>query len=253
TFTTGPGELLERLRAKCKVALQRALARVDDRERAWLAASGEATRAAQLQPRTGVVLSYEELHEDAVHHIGEQRVAAELDEEWERWPANLDKRERSLHLVHRLWRLSGRSGPAVVISYSPPFYPSIAVTASPLHDAVADVIAAHPDLHLSTQEFFPYLSDMSYLRLDPGVDIAALMANMPVWRDPDGSTRPGAYSLPLEAIRELDMPVVDLGPYGRGAHQRGERVQMSRSFELLPLLIFETIVRLAKHVAPDAG
>jgi arginine utilization protein RocB len=252
TFTTGPAKLLERLRTKCEAALQRALARVDERERTWLAASGEAARAAQLQPRTGVVLSYEELHEGAVHHVGEQRVAAELDEEWERWPASLDKRERSLHLVHRLWRLSSRSGPAVVIYYSPPFYPSIAATPSPLHDAVADVIAAHPDLHLTTQEFFPYLSDMSYLRLDPGVDVAGLVANMPIWRNPDGPTRPGAYSLPLEAIRALDLPVVDLGPYGRGAHQRGERVQVSRSFELLPQLILETIERLAERVTPDA-
>jgi arginine utilization protein RocB len=248
TFTTGPAELLERLRAKCEAALQRALSRVDERERTWLAASGEGARAARLQPRTGTVLSYEELYEDAVRHTGEQRVAAESDEEWEHWPASLDKRERSLHLVHRLWRLSGRSGPAIVIYYSPPYYPSIAAAASPLHDAINDVIAAHPDLHLATQEFFPYLSDMSYLRLDPGADVAALVANMPVWRDLHGPAHPGAYTLPLKAIRALDLPVVDLGPYGRGAHQRGERVQMSRSFGLLPQLIFETIDRLAKRV-----
>jgi arginine utilization protein RocB len=253
TFTTGPGELLERLRAKCEAALQRALAQVDERERAWLAASGEDARATQLQPRAGAVLSYEELYEEAMHRAGEQRVAAELDEEWERWPASLDKRERSLHLVHRLWRLSGRSGPAVVIYYSPPYYPSIAATASLLHEATADVVAAHPDLRLAIQEFYPYLSDMSYLRLDPGVDVAALVANMPVWRDAGAPARPGAYSLPLESIRELDLSVLNLGPYGQGAHQRGERVQMSRSFELLPQLIFEMIERLAKHVAPDTG
>ena len=85
---------------------------------------------------------------------------------------------------------------------------------------------------------------MSYLRLDPQVDAAALRANLPNWRD-DASATPGAYSLPLEAMRALDMPVINIGPYGRSLHQRGERVLMSFSFATAPAIIDETITRLA--------
>ena len=149
--------------------------------------------------------------------------------------------------MRRLWQLSGRRGPAVVIYYSPPYYPAVAASPSPLHAAVERVIAAHPDLGLVLEEFFPYLSDVSYLRLQEDTDVAALAANLPVWNDPDTPPRPGAYTLPFAAIRALDLPVVDLGPYGFGAHQRGERLLMSRSYGWLPALVNEVIERLGEN------
>ncbi|WIG57371.1 MAG: Arginine utilization protein RocB [Ktedonobacterales bacterium] len=244
TFTSGPADLLARLRVRVEAALERVLAKIDESERHWLAMAHEDERAKRVEPRTGIVLSYEELYERAVHVLGKQQVTAALDDEWERWPAALDKRERSLHLTHRLWQLSGKRGPAVIVYYSPPYYPSIAATPCALHEAVTKVIAAHPREHLALREYFPFLSDMSYLRLDAAADTPALAANMPVWRSPDAPARPGSYSLPLEAISELDMPVVDIGPYGRGAHQRGERLMMSRSFGMLPQLVYEVIEQL---------
>ena len=116
--------------------------------------------------------------------------------------------------MRRLWTLSGLRGPAVVIYYSPPFYPHVAETPCELHEAVRAVAASHPDLRLRIEEFFPFLSDLSYLRLDPGVDVSALAANMPVWQPEAAAPRVGAYSLPLESIARLNLPVVNLGPYG---------------------------------------
>ena len=246
TYTTGPGALLETLRARCETTLADALAQVDERERRWLEIAGLHERAAALTPRSGTVLTYEELRRETEAALGADAVAAALAEEWDRHPALLDKRERSLRLVRRLWQLSGRRGPAVVIFYAPPYYPAVAASPSPLHAAVERVIAAHPDLGLVQEEFFPYLSDMSYLRLGEDTDVAALTANIPVWNDPDAPLRPGAYTLPFAAIRALNLPVVDLGPYGFGAHQRGERLLMSRSYGWLPALVNEVIERLGE-------
>ncbi len=250
TFTTGPGELLERLRVRAEATMPRLLGHVDARERAWLAAraGGGASPVPDRPARAGIVLNYAELHARAVARLGEDAVRDALDAEWARWPASLDKRERSLRLTHRLWTLNGERGPAVVIYYSPPYYPHIAAAPCALHEAVAALAAAHPELDLSLEEYFPFLSDMSYLRLEPGVDVAALTANMPVWHDQDTADAPahlGAYGLPLDDIRALDLPVVNLGVYGKGAHQRGERVLMSYSFGTLPRLIVETLERLA--------
>ncbi|HEU5441755.1 MAG TPA: M20/M25/M40 family metallo-hydrolase [Ktedonobacterales bacterium] len=245
TLTSSPGELLETLRGRAARALAAALGRVDEAERRWLERAGESDRATAVNPRSGTVLTYAQLFAETAGALGEQTVAAALAEEWERWPASLDKRERSLHLVHRLWRLSGKSGPAVVLYYSPPYYPSVAAAPCALHEAVGAVAAAHLDLSLKIDEFFPFLSDMSYLRLDPGTDVAALTENLPVWRQPDAPPRPGSYSLPLAEIAALDLSVVDLGPYGKGAHQRGERLQMPRSYGWLPQLVYEVIERLA--------
>jgi|SRR5579871_570742 arginine utilization protein RocB len=248
TFTTRPNELLRRLQYRAEASLARVLQRVDESERRWLVAMGETGRALRLLPRTGRVLSYADLRLAAMRTHGEEAVTEALDDEWSRWPATLDKRERSLRLVQRLWALSGLRGPAVVIYFAPPFYPHVKATPCALHEAVAAVAGAHDELPLVVQEYFPFLSDMSYLRLDAEIDASTLIENMPVWQDtaaPSETIRPGAYSLPLEAIRQLDLPVVNLGPYGRGAHQRGERALMSYSFGTLPQLVYETIERLA--------
>jgi arginine utilization protein RocB len=247
TFETGPGALLERLRGLAEAELARVLARVDEAERRWArlaAGDGAHESVGPDAPRMGAVLTYAELLRVAVERLGEAQVSALLADEAAGLPAEMDARQRSLRLVHRLWTASGRSGPAVVLYYSPPYYPHVAARPSALHEAVAATVAAHPELSLRIEEFYPYISDMSYLRLDLGADLAALTANMPQWRDPDAAPSPGSYSLPLEAIRALDLPIVDLGPFGGGVHQRGEWVLATYSFGVVPRLVDEIIARL---------
>jgi arginine utilization protein RocB len=246
TFTTRPDELLLRLTYQAEASLARILQRVDESENRWLVAGGEMERALRLLPRTGLVMTYESLRLHAESTRGEAAVAQALAEEWSRLPATADKRLRSLYQVQRLWSISGLFGPAVIIYYSPPFYPHVKASPCSLHAAVAGVAEKHPEIPLAEREYFPFLSDMSYLRLDPEIETSALIRNMPVWQSPGEPTLPGAYSLPLEAIRQLDLPVVNLGPYGRGAHQRGERVLMSYSFGVLPQLVYETVKELAQ-------
>jgi arginine utilization protein RocB len=226
------------------------LQRVDATERRWQQASGQAVVA--QEPRSAAILTYAELYAETVQVIGEERVLAALSDEWERWPGTLDKRERSLHLVRQLWALSGRQGPAVVIYYSPPYYPHVAATPGLLQDAITAVISTHPEQQLIQREYFPLLSDMSYLQLASDADLTALTSNMPVWEDAGALPRPGAYSLPLEAMQQLNVPVFNWGVHGQGAHQRDESVQMSYSFEALPQLLYETIEQLT-HLIDESG
>jgi arginine utilization protein RocB len=245
TFTTRSADLLSRLALRAEASLSRILQRVDESMQRWLIARGETERAFRLLPRSGRVMTYSELHRAAVAARGEASVSAALGDAWEEAPETADGRERSLLQIQRLWRVSGLQGPAVVIYFAPPFYPHVKTTPSALHEAVARVARSRPELHLVCRDYFPFLSDMSYLRLDPEIDTDALIQNMPIWEEPGGLRRPGAYSLPLEAIAKLNAPVINLGPYGRGAHQRGERTLMSYSFGILPQLIYETIGELA--------
>ena len=244
TLDVTPDRLLETLRERANTALTRTLARIDTAEREWIAAQANNNWQPRATPRSGPVLTWQELHAGCVAKLGEDAVATALDDAWRRLPDGIDGRERSMRLSHALWTLSGREGPAVVLYYSPPYYPHIAATPCPLHEAVAQVASDHPDLNLSVEEFYPFISDMSYLRLDANDDLTALTANMPVWRAEGAVARAGDYTLPLAEIAALDLPVVNFGPYGAGAHQRGERLVMSYSFETLPRLLLETIERL---------
>ncbi len=246
TLSTTPGELLERLRQRSEAALHRVLARIEAAEQRWNEGRPAHRRAAQ-------VLTFAELSTLVSQSKGEQQVRAALTDEWERMLTRpdgqmRDARERSVHLVQRLWRLSGLSGPAVVLFYSPPYYPHVGAIPCPLQDAVEAVARAHADLQLQVEEFYPFLSDMSYLRGEPGVDLTALTQNMPLWSEAGESQRPGAYSLPLREIQALNVPFVNLGPYGRAPHQRGERLLMSYSFEVLPQLITEVMDYLAQYL-----
>jgi arginine utilization protein RocB len=244
TFSTTPDQLIETLRQRAAAALTRTLARIDDAERAWVAAQDDANWQPRATPRTGDVLTWQELREGCVARLGEDAVAKALEGAWTRLPDVVDSRERSMRLAHALWTLSGREGPAIVLYYSPPYYPHIAAAPCELHTAVAEVASSHSDLQLSVEEFYPFISDMSYLQLDTAADLTALTANMPVWRADGASPRAGDYPLPLAEVAALGLPVVNFGPYGAGAHQRGERLLMSYSFETLPRLLLETIERL---------
>ncbi len=252
TLTTGPAVLLDRLHGLAEASLRRVLQRVDRAEHVWLDLQGSGVgndrAASAARSRSGCVLTYAALYDAAVQRIGAEGVRAALDAEWAGLPDDLDRRERSLRLVWRLWTLSGLSAPAVILYYAPPYYPHVAATPSALHRAVSAVTAAHPELQLVHDEYFPLLCDMSYLRLDPPVDPDPLRRNMPVWQEPDAPDSParlGGYSLPLDLMRALDLPVANIGPYGFGAHQAGERVLMSYAFDTVPRLIDETIGRLA--------
>lgn len=248
TFTTTPAQLLERLRSRTQVAMNNIIEKLDITEQRWnWTKHGAGASYKPTYQRSGSVLTYAELLAEAVQQCGEAVVEQELAQEWERWPTTLDRRERSLHLTYRLWTVSGKQGPAIILYYSPPYYPHVAPTGGPLHDAIATVVADNPQLNLVQQSYYPFISDMSYLRLDPGADLTALKDNMPLWQDEGASPdRPGAYSLPLTAIQELGLPIVNFGPYGRGAHQRGERALMSYSFGVLPQLLYETFEALAQ-------
>jgi arginine utilization protein RocB len=253
TLERTPAEALTLLRVGAEDALARCLTRVADAADAWEALHGSPPPG-WSGPLTGAVLTWGELRAAVATRLGEVAVAAALAEEWGRWPAHVDQRTLAAALVQRLWTLSGREGPAIVVYFAPPWYPATPAVASQLLDALRDVLAARPADGLVEEEYFPLLSDMSYLRLDPAVDPTAIREQTPTWRDQpaDGALWPGAYGLPLDAMRALDMPVINIGPYGRDAHQRGERVLASFSFETAPQIIVEVISRLASTVtSPD--
>ncbi len=254
TLTTGPAALLERLHGLAEASLRRVLQRVDRAEHIWLDLQGSGAdndrAAGAARSRSGRVLTYAALYKAAVRRIGSDGVRAALDAEWAGLPDDIDRRERSLRLVWQLWTVSGLPAPAIILYYAPPYYPHVAATPSLLHQAVSAVAVAHPELQLVHDEYFPLLCDMSYLRLDPRLDTDPLRRNMPLWQDQgpdivDSPVRPGGYSLPLDLMRALDLPTANIGPYGVGAHQAGERVLMSYAFDTVPRLIDETIGQLA--------
>lgn len=51
-------------------------------------------------------------------------------------------------------------------------------------------------------------------------------------------------SIDLETITELKIPTVNIGPFGKDAHESTERLYMPYAFRTLPRLIQQTIKNL---------
>lgn len=245
TMTTTPEKLLSKLVRIAQRAQTRMLRRL---AQDFHALRGTATELPE-HLRQGRTISYAQLIAETAQELGETIVRATLEDVRRTCPATMDSREATLCMIEALWNLSGRQGPAVVIGYAPPFYPHIAGADGALERAATAVAARHAAEGVVVREYFPYLSDMSYMRLDPGQRLNALAANMPLWRDLPSDGQTASYGLPFGAIQEAQIEgIINIGPYGHGAHQRGERLHMPFSFATVPQMIRETIEQVASDL-----
>lgn len=196
-----------------------------------------------------VVLDYDSLYEKA-----KKRWDAEnKDEDFSGWLKSKteeftaiakDGRELSRMIVAELAKVARIGGPAVIVFFSPPYYPSVRPQENELTLAVKSVLG-ESSAQIQFRGYYPYISDLSYLGLDDGIEADALKKNMPLFgmRDSNDSLFYSLDSAKLNDIRALDCPVVNIGPFGSDAHGLYERVYMPYSFETVPQIIFETIVR----------
>jgi arginine deiminase len=151
-----------------------------------------------------------------------------------------DAREISQQVVARLAAEAELSGPAIIVFYSPPYYPHSQPVDGALVAAIRAVLGdetLNPDGAIQLRGFYPYIADISYLRLDPTVeaDLPALIQNMPLYGR--------GYALDFAGMRALNCPVVNIGPWGKDAHGLYERVHMPYSFRIVPQFIYATIAQ----------
>ncbi len=148
--------------------------------------------------------------------------------------------QRMVEKLHSLWK---DQDPVVVVYFSPPYYPHIYIDGSnPKDKALIDAVdyavkTTKTDYKLVYKKFFPYISDLSYgaAPKDPAI-IAALKNNMPGF-----GTR---YTMPLEDMQKLSLPVLDIGSFGHDAHKFTERLEKNYSFKIVPELVYKTIMNL---------
>lgn len=243
THSSTPDEVLVKMKDAAAGAFQLSLDNLNLQYERFCKLAG---REYNKLPWEARVLTYEELYSKVKVELG-----TKLDEEIEKFTKemlkdeNIDDRDFSLKLVaavHSLW--SDRE-PAVIVYFTPPYYPHIYVEGKnsrekALLEAVENAVdTTESDYNLVYKKFFPYISDLSYgaAPKDPKI-IAALKDNMPGY----GSK----YILPLEDMQKLDLPVLDIGAFGKDAHKFTERIEKKYSFEVAPKLVYKTIMNLLR-------
>lgn len=243
THSSTPDQMLAKVIDGANLAFQRVIDSLNVEYEKYCAANGFPYDKLPWRPR---VISYAELYEQVKKEKG-----AELDKVIDELSKKLladksiDERVFALKLVETIHNMWSDKDPAVVVYYSPPYYPHIYVKDdTPLEkkllEAVREVIAeTDSDYDIEMKMFYPYISDLSYAAAPREKDaVDSLKNNMPGF-----GTK---YSLPIEEIQKLNLPVVNIGPFGKDAHKFTERLEKDYSFRVAPKLVYETIMKLLK-------
>lgn len=207
--------------------------------------------AGPVTPWKIAVKTFEEIYSEAVTKQGGEAAMAEHIEVFLRRraqsavPGGSDLRDLALAVWQEIFTLSGLSGPMIMAGFLPPYYPPRrAHDKDKVHAAMlcaaADTIKKAEDDYAVTIEqadLFMGLCDLSYFGFQgEQAELTALTQNMPGWRQ--------VYSIPVEALLKLDVPIMNLGVKGYDAHKMTERLEKDYSLRILPELIQYLITRL---------
>ena len=182
------------------------------------------------------VLRYEQLLDHAIQKLGHAEVErwkqqALQNDEW-------DDREKSLRIVDNLMIQCQELAPATVLLYAPPYYPAINSSNDPLVKETVELIKNVAKTFNNTIEqihYFNGICDLSYVNYaDDANGWTAFESNTPVWGD--------TYSIPFAEMTQLKAPVLNLGPFGKDAHQRTERLHVDSAFVEMPIML-ETLIK----------
>ncbi|MDF2910749.1 MAG: hypothetical protein K0Q56_1630, partial [Sporolactobacillus laevolacticus] len=125
-----------------------------------------------------------------------------------------------------------------------PFYPAVQSHHRPLIQEtvtkVQKLAQTNYQTELIEQHYFSGISDLSYIGMPAKrTSMKELTANMPIWGH--------GYSIPFDAMEQLSVPVLNLGPIGRDAHQWTERLDADFAFgplkELLTISVQELLTK----------
>lgn len=235
-------KVMDILKDKAETAFRNTVDYIDGQYKNYCKKAGFEYEPIRWEP---IILSYEELYERVKKAKGDlldeiiSKVAQDLLRNGE------DTRVICYKVVEEVIRLSDVKDPMVVVFFSPPFCPHNTIKGNNENEKellnvikeVADEMAKETGETFEISNFFPFLSDSSYLTMDDDNEsINALINNFPEWYK--------VYPVPVKKIRETNIPAINMGVYGKDAHKWTERVHKSYSFETLPKMIVKTIQKL---------
>jgi len=222
---------------------------IDDMNRHYKAYTEIAGIEFEPLPWEPIVKFYSELYNEAVADSGEEFKKAFkdlMDEVKERFNRNeVTIIESANMIIEKTLEYIKDKSPMVIIALTPPYYPStnnlmLGERAKEI-EAVIEDIKSYAKNNFNedykVENYFTGISDLSYAMLVSSKDdIDYIEENMLMWGD--------IYYIPLEIIKEISMPVLNVGPWGKDLHKYTERVNKDDLFYRTPQLLDLVITKL---------
>lgn len=233
--------IVDKLKNICNISLKNVLALTNENYKKYCNITGMDYKEINYESQ---VLEYDELYKiaknkypgDIENMIG--KYAEKLLE------ADEDKREIPLKITKRLIEISDIKTPTIVIFFAAPYCPHNTLKSEVEEEErlyseineIAKEFSKDSGEDYKVMRFFPSLTDSSYLKVDDDAkSVEKLLSNFPEYKK--------LYSVPIDLIKELNIPGINYGCFGKDAHKWTERVYKPYSFEVLPKLILKTIDR----------
>jgi len=242
THDLSADKVLEILKEKAKIAFKNTIEYLDEEYKKYCRKTGLNYTPVPWKPK---VVSYEELYTQVKKEIGEQldkRISEIVEDLTSRGE---DPRIICLKVVEEVKKLSRDNDPVVVVFFAPPYCPHNTIKGKDdgekellgiLNEVVEETTAATGET-FEIRNFFPFLSDSSYLTMDDDDhSINALINNFPEWHK--------IYPVPVKKIRDTNIPAVNFGTYGKDAHKWTERVHKQYTFSILPQMVVCAIEKI---------
>ena len=142
------------------------------------------------------------------------------------WGANEDERDFSLRLMKQQY--INDQNPQIVLFLTMPYYPHHTLdTSNPKHQQfTSDILRCA--LGYTYLPYYPYISDLSFISRANPVDVSAIRRLIPGY---DKLNR-----MDWSALDSLDIPMINVGPWGKDAHKFTERVYVPSIYSVYEIL-----------------
>ncbi|PLS18101.1 hypothetical protein CVD28_10540 [Bacillus sp. M6-12] len=224
--------LMNRNPADVMRALREAASRAANKMNDFIQEKYRTYRISQDKPVDIRILSYEELKEYACKKATAEKVEALEYSAAMNTPG--DNREQCIKAVEQMANLCQELSPMIVLFFAPPYYPAVNTgdnkVIKKLSSGLIEYTKKQYGYELLPVDYFNGISDLSYAALQaPLSDMNRYNTNLPGGQE--------LYSIPFPAMAELTAPVLNVGPIGRDAHKKTERLYLPFAFEQLPRIL----------------
>ena len=213
TLTKTPKEIMDKIFEISCEAFEQVIADIKTSHAKWAEMSEDAVEP--LPNWQTNVKTFAQLYEEAERDSGEEFVAAfkKLD------GTGIDSINEIIKTTLSFVR---DKSPVVVLALAPPYYPAVnnamlGAKADGVNSILKEALEHFGDFKI--KNIYTGISDLSYAMFISDDDVITyIKQNMMMWGN--------QYSIPLELIKELTTPILNIGPWGKDIHKYTERVYL---------------------------
>lgn len=224
-------EILVSLKRLCAKAAENVTTGIEESRRRYEDKYNIKVEKCEAEPK---VITYKELYEKVIGIYGselEKLIEGKILE----WDAKgLDSQTKAINIVKEVYERYPEKDPMIIIAFEPPFYPGRypredSENMKRLLKVIEGIIEQGSTVYnekFQKEDYYMGIGDLSYTGLEDEGCIDTVYGNMP------GAGK--IYELPVESLKQLDIPGIVIGSFGKDMHKYTERLNIPFSIGVLP-------------------